>query len=103
VADLTESQLQTLCAALGWQGGTYWQVVDEIRRLKATDHWQPIETAPMDGGDVLLYYRDWLDRNVMEVRPYCLHGGGGARSMHAYATHWQLLPPPPGARGEESP
>ena len=32
---LSESQLTTLCAACGWQGGTYWQVVDEIRRLKA--------------------------------------------------------------------
>lgn len=32
--DLSDSQLQTLCAALGWQGGTYWQVVDEVRRLK---------------------------------------------------------------------
>lgn len=31
---MSESQLQTLCAALGWQGGTYWQVVDEIRRLR---------------------------------------------------------------------
>jgi hypothetical protein len=34
-AELSGSQLQTLCAALGWQGGTYWQVVDEIRRLKS--------------------------------------------------------------------
>lgn len=32
--DLSASQLDTLCAALGWQGGTYWQVVDEVRRLK---------------------------------------------------------------------
>lgn len=35
--DLSESQLTTLCAACGWQGGTYWQVVDEIRRLKAVE------------------------------------------------------------------
>lgn len=33
-SDLSQSQLETLCAALGWQGGTYWQVVDEVRRLK---------------------------------------------------------------------
>ena len=32
---ISDSQLVTLCAACGWQGGTYWQVVDEIRRLKA--------------------------------------------------------------------
>jgi uncharacterized small protein (DUF1192 family) len=35
--DLSESQLTTLCAACGWHGGTYWQVVDEIRRLKAIE------------------------------------------------------------------
>ena len=34
---LSESQLTTLCAACGWQGGTFWQVVDEIRRLKAIE------------------------------------------------------------------
>ena len=34
---LSDSQLTTLCAACGWQGGTFWQVVDEIRRLKAIE------------------------------------------------------------------
>ena len=34
---ISDSQLVTLCAACGWQGGTYWQVVDEIRRLKAVE------------------------------------------------------------------
>jgi hypothetical protein len=34
---LSDSQLLTLCNACGWQGGTYWQVVDEIRRLKAVE------------------------------------------------------------------
>lgn len=37
VNDLSESQLTTLCAACGWHGGTFWQVVDEIRRLKAVE------------------------------------------------------------------
>jgi len=30
-----ESQLHELCVALGWQGGTYHQVLAEIKRLKA--------------------------------------------------------------------
>jgi hypothetical protein len=34
---ISESQLTTLCAACGWHGGTFWQVVDEIRRLKAVE------------------------------------------------------------------
>jgi hypothetical protein len=57
MAEMSESQLQTLCAALGWQGGTYWQVVDEIRRLK-TAQWRPIETAPKEqGSEVLGWFR----------------------------------------------
>lgn len=34
---ISESQLTTLCAACGWHSGTFWQVVDEIRRLKAVE------------------------------------------------------------------
>jgi hypothetical protein len=30
------SNLQDLCTALGWQGGTIHQVIDEIKRLRAT-------------------------------------------------------------------
>src|SRR5450830_511417 len=31
---LYESQLLTLCSALGWQGGTFHQVVAEVERMK---------------------------------------------------------------------
>lgn len=34
MADLSDDQLQQLCAALGWQGGTFWQVLDEVKRLR---------------------------------------------------------------------
>jgi hypothetical protein len=34
---LYASQLQELCAALGWQGGTYHQVLAEVKRLRAQD------------------------------------------------------------------
>lgn len=32
---LTESALEMVCNALGWQGGTIWQCIDEINRLRA--------------------------------------------------------------------
>ena len=35
MADLSDDQLRRLCEALGWQGGTFWQVLDEVKRLKA--------------------------------------------------------------------
>jgi hypothetical protein len=31
---LSISQLNELCIALGWQGGTYWQMLDEVKRLR---------------------------------------------------------------------
>lgn len=40
-----ESQLHELCVTLGWQGGTYHQVLEEIRRLKAADG-KPKEARP---------------------------------------------------------
>ncbi len=30
-----DSQLRELCVALGWQGGTYHQVLAEVKRLKS--------------------------------------------------------------------
>jgi hypothetical protein len=38
-----ESPLHEICAALGWQGGTIHQVIDEIKRLKK-------ESSPREGG-----------------------------------------------------
>lgn len=35
MADLNDDQLRQLCAALGWQGGTFWQVLEEVRRLRS--------------------------------------------------------------------
>jgi hypothetical protein len=29
-----DSVLHEICSVLGWQGGTIWQVIDEIKRLK---------------------------------------------------------------------
>jgi hypothetical protein len=33
---LSQDQLRELCVALGWQGGTFWQVLDEVRRMRET-------------------------------------------------------------------
>lgn len=59
----------------------------------APSGWQPIETAPSDV-PVLLYSPDRgvANEERIEVRVFhSTHGG----SMHAWATHWMPLPPPP--------
>ena len=37
MTELTETQLTMLCTALGWQGGTYHQVLERVRQLSGTD------------------------------------------------------------------
>lgn len=33
--ELSEDQMRAICVALGWQGGTYWLALEEIKRLRA--------------------------------------------------------------------
>lgn len=35
MAELSKDQLRQLCEALGWQGGTFWQALEEAKRLSA--------------------------------------------------------------------
>jgi hypothetical protein len=54
VANLSDDQLRQLCAALGWQGGTFHQVLDAVQRRG----WQPMATAPKKhGAEVLAWFR----------------------------------------------
>lgn len=42
---LYASQLSELCAALGWKGGTYHQVLAEVKRLRLQVKQQAVEPA----------------------------------------------------------
>jgi hypothetical protein len=35
---MNEILCKDLCEALGWQGGTIWQVIEEIKRLKKEEN-----------------------------------------------------------------
>jgi len=69
--------------------------------------WQPIETAPRDGTDVLLWIvhpnAEWSDDPVGDgyvchaVARWINHNGGGWtwHGMCGTPTHWRSLPSPP--------
>ena len=71
-------------------------LADEVRGKE----WQPIETAPKDGRDVLLYLKDEIigsgHWSVAGSADCWFTGGGFCHEDDEYpATHWQPLPHPP--------
>ena len=68
-------------------------------------NWQPIETAPKDGTNILAREGDiialvWWEDVTQEWRDY---GDMGAAGMTVFEpTHWMHLPPLPNAQGHGS-
>lgn len=98
IGNLNESQLATLCAALGWQGGTFWQALDEVRKLKVAAEQEPCSTSPETPAQIAAYLRDLSRRMLIcgTAMDYC--GGfddnmaarglemiGAARMAHDWA------------------
>lgn len=63
-----------------------------------TTRWQPIETAPRDGTQILAWFApDWRPAGYAIVSwsgCWCYDGGGAGPSCEG-VTHWMLLPCPP--------
>jgi hypothetical protein len=65
--------------------------------------WRPIETAPRDGTEVLLYTTAFNGEWIVVQGAYFSSpkqiddGWETAFGFHGEPTHWQPLPPPPGA------
>ena len=62
--------------------------VERLRSLSANSEWQPIETAPKDGQDILAYRHP----HGAFLIPY--YWGNDTYQM----THWMPLPKPPAAK-----
>lgn len=62
--------------------------------------WQPIETAPKDGTEILAAWLGYGGRWYRRVMRFTKSGywnllAGGAGGTGARPTHWMPLPPPP--------
>jgi len=63
--------------------------------------WQPIDTAPTDGTELLLW--DGRQRFVGRCRSGLWYATDVADEHHSFAdpTHWQALPAPPAGTPEQ--
>jgi len=62
--------------------------------------WQPIETAPKDGGAVLLWVNDDYEFGCFNRGWHIFNNGyytdgGYGRNYPCNPSHWMPLPPPP--------
>ncbi len=70
-----------------------------------TDAWRPADTAPRDGREILMAFGTGFDAPSPLVLAWCSRRRGwflvGAEiEVLTTPTHWQPLPPPPGAPGD---
>lgn len=58
--------------------------------------WQPIDTAPKDGRDILVAWSSKIDGKWFVETAVYFNGKFSCQDdMLVDATHWQPLPPPP--------
>jgi Protein of unknown function (DUF551) len=59
------------------------------------NEWQPIETAPRDGTEILLFARGQHDDVYRGVGQWSEHSNSWFWSFAIRPTHWMPLPEPP--------
>ena len=97
-----KAELREICAATDDPAcDLTLTAVECIKKLKAENEWQPIETAPKDG-TVFLGYKLGQFRECYKVQRddcdmWCFGGTSGADDLfpNIKPTHWMPLPKPP--------
>jgi len=97
-----KAELREICAAIDDPAcDLTLTAVECIKKLKAENEWQPIETAPKDG-TVFLGYKLGQFRECYKVPRddcdmWCFGGTSGADDLfpNIKPTHWMPLPKPP--------
>jgi hypothetical protein len=75
-----------------------WELLEAA--FSAAQQWQPIETAPKDGTEILGFTRYGKRPDEFEIYVVWWDGGWeahGCSTAFAAPSHWMPLPAPPGA------
>lgn len=105
-ADSIEMELalsESVCGRLNEENDSLQAQVEALRAEKRVSEWQPIETAPKDGTEVLI--GRFLDGKLPTKAVASFHPsegwrdagdiGWGGMYAHVRPTHWMPLPSPP--------
>lgn len=94
------AEFQKLADLCGWNElNKALEIISELQ--KQVNGWQPIETAPRDSTQVLIFSEKDPDKEII-IGWYCLdfeewrhYGVGGNDSLYYIPSHWMPLPSPP--------
>ena len=90
MTDISPEAVEHIAISLQWKyptnSATLRALSARVAELEAEQKWQPIETIPKDGDDILIYP---YGGKIISCTPFFADG-------HALPlTHWQPLPTPP--------
>ena len=79
----------------------------EVDALRKDAEWQPIETAPKDGTEIVVGYgrQSGFPKEIVffnNLHKFWSHYGEARLGLEANATHYMLLPKPPAIKGEQA-
>jgi len=98
-------ELREICAAIDDPAcDLTLTAVECIKKLKAENEWQPIETAPKDKSNVVLLRQPCgsVANRYFLAEAYAGNGAWIWPYIHKTPTHWTPLPKPPAmAQGEK--
>jgi hypothetical protein len=79
--------------------GSNWSPLYTSPQEREPSEWQPIESAPKDGTDILAIGRNYGQDNsgfhYVNVHSFCASWLDSDGEEYAHLTHWMPLPKPP--------
>jgi hypothetical protein len=107
IGNIDQSRLIELARKGAVAADTIASLTADNKRLRAALQWQPIETAPRDGTEVLAwgtlheYGEDDGEQPQHLVAVWIETGWYSPTLGHWEPTHWMHLPPPPELSGDK--
>ena len=96
MAEKLSERLERIARGQVWGAGDH-ETLDEAIELARRVEWQPLETAPKDGREILLFAQGILVVAHWDEfgRGWVMRERGKPKDQWVFASHWMPLPEPP--------